>query len=139
MAIEVDGPLLQVDPKQDSGAPILPDAYASWLRENPSLIVLDERMVVVDGHRFPQLTMQVAHDASDAIDDGYGIRLGKYADSSESGAWREFVRGTVVTQTAIEADGKTMVVTAFGAVGDAEQAELQAALDMVLSTMKLPD
>ena len=139
ISVEIDGPLLQVDPKDNTGAPILPDEYARRLRENPSLTVLDERTVVVDGHRFPQLTVQVAQDASDVIGDGLGVRLGKYADSSESGAWREFVRGAVVTQTPIEVGGQTMVVTASGAVGDTEQAELASALDLVLSTMRLPN
>ena len=137
ISVEVDGPLLQVDPKDNTGGPILPDAYATWLRNNPSLVVLNDQMVSVDGQQFPQITVKVAHNASERIGDGYGVRLGKYADSSESGAWREFVGGTVLTQTPIDVDGQTVVVTAVGATDAAERAELREALYIVLSTMKL--
>ena len=46
-AIEIDGPLLQVSAKSNSDTSISPDEYASWLREHPSLTVLDDRMVVI--------------------------------------------------------------------------------------------
>ena len=134
MFIEINGPVLQVfDPEQNTGVSIPADGYASWLRDHPSLAVLDDRMVVVDGQRVPQLTMKVADDT------GSGVLLGRSADMAESARWPRFGPGAVVTQTVIEVDGKTMVVTSYGALNDSEQAELDAASELVLSTMKLPN
>ena len=133
--VEIDGPLLEVfDPKQDTGVAIPPDGYANWLRENTWLEVLDDRMVVVDGDRFPQLTVTMAADAPDAE-----FRLGRYADTSHGERWPDFNWDEVVTQTVIEVDGETMVVTSIGTASDPAPAELAAALELVLSTMKLPN
>jgi hypothetical protein len=140
MFVEIDGPILQVfDPEQNAGVSIPPGGYASWLREHPFLEVLDDQMVVVDGQRFPQLTMKVAGDIPDDSELGSGVPLGRSFDMAESQRWPKLRKGQVITQTVIEVDGKTMVVSSYGALDDAEQAELDAARDLVLSTMKLPD
>lgn len=138
-SIEIDGPLLKVfDPQRSVGISIPAGGYAQWLREHPSLTVVDDRMVDVDGREFPQLVLAVNDDASGAPGNGPGVALGRYADMADSDGWQSFDRGAVVTQTVIEVDGKTMVVTSFGALDDAEQAEQDAALDLILATMQLP-
>ncbi|HEX5017769.1 MAG TPA: hypothetical protein VFX15_09305 [Actinomycetes bacterium] len=139
MFIEIDGPLLQVfDPKTSSGTDIPPDGFANWLRDHPWLTVLDDREVLIDGERFPQLTVKVVKGFYKP-ELGSVVSLGRSADMAESGRWPQIAEGRVLTQTVLEVDGETMVVSAYGAEDDEQRAELDAAQHMVLSTMELPD
>ena len=135
--VAISGPVVQVfDPEQRTGVPIPPDGYADWLRANPTLDVIDERMVVVDGQRFPQLTIGMTDDAR-----GAQFRLGRTShDPIPSEEWPDYNRDEVVTETVIEVRGKTMVVSAVGTPFDsAGEDQLDEGLALVLSTMKLPD
>lgn len=135
--IQISGPVVQVfDSEQQSGVPIPSGGYANWLRENPTLDVVDDRMVVVDGQRFPQVTVTMADDAP-----GKQFRLGRTAGKiiiRED--WPDYNRDEVVTETVIEVEGKTMVVSAVGTPFDSAGADvLDEGLALVLSTMKLPN
>jgi hypothetical protein len=118
-------------------------SYAEYLRSHPALDLLDERVVTVDGRQFVQLTFEVKADAPDTP--GYdGVILGKFDGIDTGQAWDEVEQGTVFTETVIElapgrVDNPTMVVKAAGADAESELTEQAAALDLVLSTMKLPD
>ena len=134
--IEISGPVVQVfDPDQKSGVPIPPEGYADWLRENPTLDVIDDRMVLVDGERFPQLTVTMADDAP-----GKQFRLGRTDhDPIPREEWPDYNRGEVVTETVIELNGKTMLVSSVVDPYDPGRDELEAARELVLSTLKLPN
>lgn len=138
--ILIAGPLLKVyDPDRNTGVDIPADGYAQWLREHPNLTVLADRMVLIDGRQYPQLTLKVDDDAPS----GYaGVLLGKFdgADvwDQVGWPWDQVLWGAVFTETVIDVDGQIMVVKSSGARNDVEQAELEAALDLVLSTMQLP-
>ena len=135
--IYIGGPIVEVfDPEQKTGVPIPAEGYAEWLRTNPTLDVVDDRMVVVDGQRFPQLTVTMADDAP-----GEQFRLGRTTGTiiiRED--WPDYNRDEVVTETVIETQGKTMVVSAVGTPFDsAGEEQLDEGLALVLSTMKLPN
>ncbi|MFL6183050.1 MAG: hypothetical protein ACJ73J_12175 [Actinomycetes bacterium] len=135
--VAISGPILEVfDPEQRTGVPIPPGGYAEWLRENPTLDVIDDRMVLVDGQRWPQLTIGMADDAH-----GAQFRLGRTSHNPlPREEWPDYNRDEVVTETVIEVRGKTMVVSAVGTPFDsAGQDELEKGLALVLSTMKLPN
>lgn len=134
--VDIAGPLSQVfDPEQRTGVPIPPEGYANWLREHPSLDVIDDRMVVVDGDRFPQLTMMMSWDAP-----GDEVPLGASTDDPiRREQWPDFSKGERFTLTVIEVDGKTMVVTSAASASDSAWDELDVGHELVLSTMKLPN
>ena len=134
--VDIDGPLSQVfDPERRTGVPIPPEGYANWLREHPNLDVMEDRMVTVDGDRFPQLTMMMAWDAP-----GDEVALGASSDDPiRRPQWPDFNKGEQFTLTVIEVDGKTMVVTSAAQSSDAAWEELDAGHELVLSTMKLPN
>lgn len=134
--LDITGPILKVfDPKQRTGVPIPPEGYASWLREHPRLEVLDDRMVVVDGEQFPQLSMRM-----DWADPGDEVPLGTPIEKPvPRPQWPDFTKGERFTLTVIEVDGKTMVVTTAAQASDATWDELDAGHELVLSTMKLPN
>jgi hypothetical protein len=52
--------------------------------------------------------------------------------------WPDYSKGERFTLTVIEVDGETMVVTSAAAASDPAWDELDAAHELVLSTMKLP-
>lgn len=119
------------------------DSYADYLLGHPSLGLLERREVSIDGRQFQQLTFRVKDDAPSSP--GYdGVILAKY-DGIETGqAWSEVAQGSVFTETILDlapatAANPTMVVTATGATDPDEIAEQQAALDLLLSTMRLPN
>lgn len=134
--VDIAGPLLQVfDPGQRTGVPIPTEGYANWLREHPSLELLDDRMVVVDGDPFPQLSMRMAYDAP-----GDEVPLGTSSDKQlRRQQWPDFSKGELFTLTVIEVDGKTMVVSSAASASDPAWEELDAGHELLLSTMKLPD
>ena len=119
------------------------DSYADYLLGHPSLVLLGQREVSVDGREFDQLTFRVKDDAPSTP--GYdGVILARYAGIDTGQAWSEVEQGSVFTEAVLElpprkADHPTMVVAAVGATGAEETAEQQAGLDLVLSTMKLPN
>jgi hypothetical protein len=97
--------------------------------------VIVDRMVVVDGDRFPQLTMMMAWDAL-----GDEVPLGASTDDPiRREQWPDFNKGERFTLTVIEVDGKTMVVTSAASASDSAWDELDAGHELVLSTMKLPN
>lgn len=135
--IEISGLVVQVfDSEQQTGVPLPSAGYADWLRENPTLDVIDEQTVVVDGERFPQLTVTMADDAP-----GKQFRLGRTdVNPLPREEWPDYLRNEVVTETVIEVRGKTMVVSAVSDPFDsAGEDQLDEGLALVLSTMKLPD
>ena len=134
--IAMSGPILEVfDPELRTGVPIPAEGYAEWLRQNPTLEVLDDRMVVVDGQSFPQLTVTMAADAP-----GAQFRLGRTAnDPLPREEWPDYNDEEVVTEAVIVVKGETMVVSAVGSPFDsAGEDELDEGLALVLATMKLP-
>ena len=96
-------------------------------------------LVTVDGRSIPLVTLKVDDDAPAAPGHG-GVLLGRNDGIDRGQSWDEVAPGDVFTQAVIELDdGEVMVVKAVGAETEAEQAELDAALDLVLSTMTLPN
>ena len=140
MGLEIAGPVLGVfDPVREIEADVPIRGYAEWLRTHPSLTVLDDGAVTIDGYVYPQLVVQVAADAPEVPGYGPGVLLLRAGDMSDPKGWQFFGRGTIVTATVI-ADHyyDTMVVTTFGAESDEAEAELDAGLALVLSTMNVP-
>ncbi len=151
--IEIGGPLLAVYDQETGKGMAVPSAgcigpvrpscsgYADWLRANPSLTVLADREVSIDGQNFPQLTVRVNDDATLVSGSG-GVLLGKYDDGSATGpSWERALPGETFSETIIRVGkhGDTyMVVKASGAKSPEQQAELEAALAGVLDSMKLP-
>jgi hypothetical protein len=137
-SIQVGGPVLKVwDHERNAAVGIPADGYGQWLREHPYLTVLEDRSVVVEGRVFLQLTLMVDDDAPTAP--GFdGVLLGKFDGIDKGQPWDEVAPGETFTETVIEVWGQTMVVKSVGATNDAEQAEQDAAQELVLSTMKLP-
>lgn len=130
MTIEIQGPIISLIEPTKWGAnypPIGPAGYAHWLRSNGArVVVLDDRTVMVDGEEVPQLTLMVRESP---------WYLG-YAGTRDAPTLNE---GDVVTITVIEVRGETILVASFGAESDGERAELRAATELVLSTMRLPE
>jgi hypothetical protein len=111
--------------------------YAKWLLDHPLLTLVSSRPVTVDGVRTRQLTFRVDRDAADAYEDGLPLaRNGGYGTRYP---WEVVWPGETFTETILEVDGETMLVNAAGAESADERAERDAALDLVLSTMRLPD
>jgi hypothetical protein len=133
--IAISGPIVEVfDPELQTGVPIPPQGYADWLRENPTLEVIDDRMVVVDGKRFPQVTVTGAAGAEGQF------RLGRTTDNPISRSqWPDYNFDEVVTETVIEIGGKTMVVSSVKGPYSGALNELDEARRVVLSTMQLPN
>lgn len=135
MTIEIQGPMVGlIRPTNRGGAnypPIGPAGYAHWLRSNGAGVeVLEDQMVTVDGEQVPQLRVIVLESP---------WFLGEVPGMGDTDAlWQTFNEADEVTITVIEVHGKPIVVASFGAETDADRAELQAATEFVLSTMKLP-
>ena len=134
--VDIEGPIRQVyDIEQQAGVPVPPEGYADWLRYHPKLRVLDERVVTVDGDLFPQLTVTMARDAP-----GDEVALGMASDTTMARpGWPDYSRGELVTITVMEIDGKTMVVSSAVGMSNPLRDEVAAGLDLVLSTLELPN
>ena len=133
MAIEIQGPIIgriTIDGRYFNYPPVPAEGYAYWLRDwSPA--VLEDRTITVDGKQVPQITREIQEDR---------WMLGEVAGmaGSDFGPWPILHEGDVVTVTVIEVKGKTMLVASYGAENDTERAHLQAATELVLSTLKLP-
>lgn len=139
MSIQIGGPVLKVwDPEREAAVAVPAGGFANWLRSHPYLEVKGESFgTTSSGAEITVMRLGVDVDAPPVS--GYdGVLLGKYGGIPEGQPWDEVARGVTLTETVIELDGGTMVVKASGARTEDEQAELDAALDLVLSTMTVP-
>jgi hypothetical protein len=147
----IGGPVREVwDPEGNTIIDVPAAGYVSWLLGHPSLTLVDSRSVILsdggtvfppagnDGVRARQLTFRFDRDAPGADGDS-GLPLGRYAGYGTRYPWDQVWPGETFTETIIDVGGETMLVKASGARTAAERAEQDAALDLVLSTMIVPD
>jgi hypothetical protein len=107
------------------------------------LVLLDARVVTIDGRQFQQLTFRVKNDAPSRPGHD-GVTLARYEGVEADQAWREVEQGSVFTDTILDlepgtARKPTLVITAAGAETAEERLEQDAALELLLSTMRLPE
>jgi hypothetical protein len=132
-AIYFVGPIVDlIDPQSGAAVSLPADGYAAWLREHPLLTVVDETTVTIDGQQFPQLTIV-------ANDDSGSVYLDNQGGNEETPLYSELPDQAVLIETVIEMDGRTMVVRAVSSKAPDQRNELSAALNLVLSTMDLPN
>jgi hypothetical protein len=129
--LSISGPVTQVwNPLTHKAVPPPPD-YVHWLRTHPWLTVLSDRPVEVDGQQVHVLTMRVRADATLDLP---GLLAKVELDGQP---WVPLGLGETFTEAILTVDGRTVLVSAWDAGTATEQNALDAALLVLLHSIRL--